>query len=107
MKPTLKLKHVLTTLLGAGTTGLKQLDVVTPYHGYQMKHFPGQFWSFCLNADISAAGDTGVAISRRNEPCISQNATQKQELPRLFLLIRPKQPLHLCTSTVVGLPNEE
>ena len=102
MKPALKLKHVLTTLLDADTTGLTKLDVVTPYHGCQLRHFSRQFWSCCLNTHISAMDNTGVVVSRRNESYINQNGTQKQKNPRLLFFSDQSNRCTCAPSTEEG-----
>lgn len=76
MLKTSKKERILTALLDAGMKGLMKLEVATPFHGYQMQHFSGQFWSSSLNSDVSALGKMGVAIDRRNEPYTSQDGTR-------------------------------
>lgn len=76
MRKQSKLEKTIVAFLDAGPKGLRSVEVATPFHGYQLKHFPDKFWSSCLNSDVSELGKLGIVIDRRVDPYVSEDGTQ-------------------------------
>lgn len=84
MKPQSKKESILAALLDAGLDGIRGLEVATPYQGYSLNHFPGKFWSSCLNSDVSTLGKEGITIDRCQAPYTNQDG-QKSYFKRYWL----------------------
>lgn len=84
MKPQSKKESTLAALLDAGLDGIRGLEVATPYQGYEFNHFPGKFWSSCLNSDVAALGKEGITIARCHAPYTNQDG-HKSNFKRYWL----------------------
>ncbi|CAM3467554.1 hypothetical protein [Parendozoicomonas haliclonae] len=90
-----KIENCLFAFLDAGREGLRQLEVSSPYTGYTFTHDPGQFWSSCLNTDVSRVGKMGITIARESDPFIRQTG-DKAHFKRYWLQDRTAARLTLA-----------
>ena len=77
-------ENFMYALLESGTEGLRQIEIASPFQGYQFKHQAGMFWSSCLNTYVSNLSMKGVTIARFPDPYINQ-AGKKSNYTRYVL----------------------
>ncbi|WP_211825315.1 hypothetical protein [Kistimonas asteriae] len=76
MRTQLKKERTLSALLDAGMTGLRQIEVASPFSGYSSGRLFGTYWSSCLSSDMSKLVKEGVAIDRRLDPYTNQSGNK-------------------------------
>ena len=90
-----KIENCLYAFLETGLDGLRQLEVSNPYTGYSFTHEPGQYWSSCLNTDVSDLGKRGVTVARKIDPYTRQSGG-KARFKRYWLQDRTAARLTLA-----------
>ena len=109
MRTQLKKERTLSAFLDAGMTGLRQIEVASPFYGYRLGRLSGTYWSSCLSSDVSKLVKEGVVIDRRLDPYTNQSgnkshfkryrlqnrnaARQALKLLNLYRKNRGKEPL--------------
>ena len=84
MNEATKIENCLYAFLDAGMAGLRQLEVSSPYKGFTFNHQPGQFWSSCLNTDVSRLGKMGITLARETDP-FARSAGGRSNFKRYWL----------------------
>lgn len=76
--------NFVCALLDAGTNGLRQIEIASPFQGYKFQHMPGRFWTSCLNTYVSNLRKQGITLARCHDPYINE-AGKKAHYKRYWL----------------------
>lgn len=76
--------NFVCALLDAGTKGLRQIEIASPFQGYKFQHMPGMFWTSCLNTYVSNLNKHGITLARCPDPYINESG-KKANYKRYWL----------------------